>query len=231
MSTLSTRDFPKVFPRQHLFHFSPLPSMWPREKFFQKSKYFQTTHEGWGSRDVVQWKRIFFNNWCQNKKSCRFSFLLLLLWVVEMEKEIKWIRSVASQFASERNFKSFWGKRKNPLNVRKVSGNGRNEKSLEYEKWLKTGETTNYFESHYLKKIFRFAVSRYFWIRKVSKNRRNDPIPWKVIISRDFVVLLFLDTFRIQRFYCFCCFQSLLEKVVRLKVEMLEGSKAGGLKG
>ena len=30
---------------------------------------------------------------------------------------------------------------------------------------------------------------------KVSRNRRNNKISWKVIISRDFVVSLFLDTF------------------------------------
>ena len=33
------------------------------------------------------------------------------------------------------------------------------------------------------------------WVRKVSGNRRNDNILWKVIISRDFFVLLFPDTF------------------------------------
>ena len=41
-----------------------------------------------------------------------------------------------------------------------------------------------------------FTVSRHFWY--VSRNRRNNQIPWKVIISRDFVVLLFLDTFNTE---------------------------------
>ena len=41
-----------------------------------------------------------------------------------------------------------------------------------------------------------FTVYRHFWY--VSRNRRNDQIPWKVIISRDFVVLLFLDTILAQ---------------------------------
>ena len=60
MSTLSTRDiFQKYLPGQHLFHFSQLPSMSPRGKFFRKSKYFQTTHEGWCSRGRICWKKLY----------------------------------------------------------------------------------------------------------------------------------------------------------------------------
>ena len=37
------------------------------------------------------------------------------------------------------------------------------------------------------------------WIWKVSRNRRNNQIPWKNLFSRDFVVWLFLDTFRTKK--------------------------------
>ena len=53
--------------------------------------------------------------------------------------------------------------------------------TFEYGKCLETGETTKYLE--------------------VSRNKRNNKIPWKVIISRDLVFLLFLDTFCINFFF------------------------------
>ena len=67
---------------------------------------------------------------------------------------------------------------------------------------------------------------------KVSRNRRNDQIPWKVIISRDFVVLLFLDTFCIQRILSFGrleCWKA--GRLKGWKVGRLECWKAGRLEG
>ena len=38
-------------------------------------------------------------------------------------------------------------------------------------------------------------INKILWIQKVSRNSRNYQIPWKFTILRDFVVLMFLDTF------------------------------------
>ena len=55
--------------------------------------------------------------------------------------------------------------------------------------------------------ILSFYCFQTLLIRKVSINRRNDQIPWKGIISRDFVVLLFPDTFNTHNvFSYFSCF-------------------------
>ena len=46
-----------------------------------------------------------------------------------------------------------------------------------------------------------FPVSRYFWVRKVSRNRRSDKIPLNNdFFSRDFIVFLFLDTFEFKKY-------------------------------
>ena len=92
--------------------------------------------------------------------------------------------------------------------------------------WLITGKLTKFFE--YFKGFCRFTVSRHFWIRKMSRNRRIDQILWilqgilsfysfwtllntesvqkqeiwpnSLNTSRDFVVLLFPDTFEFGKY-------------------------------
>ena len=70
-------------------------------------------------QDLLE-KTLDFSSWCQNQNFRRCSFFLLQFWVVEMEKEIKWIRSVASQFPRKRNLKiikrqEIWGPSKPQL--------------------------------------------------------------------------------------------------------------------
>ena len=55
--------------------------------------------------------------------------------------------------------------------------------TFEYRKCLKTGELTKFFE--YFKGCCCFTVSRRFWKRKLSGNRRNDQITWIQNASRN----------------------------------------------
>ena len=50
--------------------------------------------------------------------------------------------------------------------------------SFDYKNVKKHEKQQNPLKSHYFKGFCRFTVSRHFWIQKVSRNRRNDKIPW-----------------------------------------------------